>query len=382
MFDEKQTLSDERKSEYVAAQEAAKILGVKPAKLYYYAEREVIRREPGRGHKKFRYNVADLLALKSKLRARRRQDTPELRWMTPRDLPGVLKLDLEVFDHALVGDYSTYAPWLTKNPYIAMAAFSGERCLAYISMLPLPEPTILDVLSGTRDELSIRDEEILTYEEPGEYTLLANSVVINPERPELLYALLGRVMEHWTDQYPERQVARIFAQAASESGDILIQKLFMAPLYRTVENTMLPIHNAYVLDLRRAGATRVIRSFQEAIKRKGAGLQVAPSVVSGLPSFTAPGVEVASSRVAPRQKTEPASPPNLPEGSKPVFVYAREVGIARRRLVDYMERYHLEHIAIPNPKREGESERYLTPEQQEHVRAWLVENGKLTSSDL
>jgi hypothetical protein len=308
MSDEKKSLFSDKNSEYVAAQEAAKILGVKPAKLYYYAERKVIRREPGQGHKKFRYNVEDLLALKAKLRSRRRRDAPELRWMTPRDLPSVLKLDLQVFDHALVGDYNTYAPWLTKNPNIAMAAFNGEQCLAYISMLPLPEPVILDVLSGTRDELSIRDEEILTYDEPGEYTLLANSVVIAPDRPELLYVILGRVMEHWTEQYPGRQVARIFAQAASDSGDILIQKLFMAPLYQTVENTMLPIHNAYVLDLRRAGATRVIRSFQDAIKRKGASLRLAPSVNSGLPSFMAPetpmsGIEVASSRIsAPRQK--------------------------------------------------------------------------------
>jgi len=49
-------------------------------------------------------------------------------------------------------------------------------------------------------------------------------------------------MQHWCEQYPKRYISKIYAQAESNAGDILIQKLFLAP-----RKDLAP--NAYVLNL-------------------------------------------------------------------------------------------------------------------------------------
>jgi hypothetical protein len=133
--------------------------------------------------------------------------------------------------------------------------------LAYIALLPLPENIILDILRGTRPDHSVTVHEVESYDRPGAYTLLALSAVCHPDRPDLLYKLVYHVMDFWLNQYPERFVTKIYAQAASEGGDRLIQHLFMAPRYDLA-------HNAYMLDLARPGASKVVKQFQRRLKEK------------------------------------------------------------------------------------------------------------------
>ncbi|HEY3994322.1 MAG TPA: hypothetical protein VGM01_15745, partial [Ktedonobacteraceae bacterium] len=117
------------------------------------------------------------------------------------------------------------------------------------------------VLSGKRHETNIQNDEIETYERKGEYTLLAESVVVDPDHKEALNTLLSHLTEYWCNQYPDRSISKIYAQAESEHGDILIQKLFFAPLEDLASN-------AFVLNMKRPGASRFIRSFQNCIKEK------------------------------------------------------------------------------------------------------------------
>ena len=58
--------------------------------------------------------------------------------------------------------------------------------LAYIAALPLDQQVILQIMRGEREEISITQDEIQTYQRPGAYTLLANSAVVHPERPDTL----------------------------------------------------------------------------------------------------------------------------------------------------------------------------------------------------
>jgi len=127
--------------------------------------------------------------------------------------------------------------------------------------LPLPEPIILEVLSGTRHETKISTDEIETYERNGGYTLLAESVVTDPDHPEQLDTLLRHLTDYWCKQYPDRYITKIYAHAESRHGGILIQKLFLAPLENLAPN-------AYVLNMARPGASRFVRQFQECIERK------------------------------------------------------------------------------------------------------------------
>lgn len=100
-----------------------------------------------------------------------------------------------------------------------------------------------------------------TYERPGGYTLLANSAVSLPERPDLLNRILLRLMDAWVDRYPERYETGIYSQTVSESGDRMVQHFFMAPRYDLAPN-------AYMLDLARPSASKIVRRFQERLLQK------------------------------------------------------------------------------------------------------------------
>ena len=197
-------------------------------------------------------------------REERKQVATEVTWQKISDLPAILKLDLQVYKDNLVGDIGLYISWAKKNTKITLLSFeSGNRdnVLAYISLVPLQEKVILSILKGERKELSIHPDEVENYEHKGEYTLLAESIVIHPDHPEQLNKVLGAMLAYWCQQYPERYIKKIYADAASEHGDVLVRKLFFSPLY-DVSDT------AYVLDLRKPGISRVVKRFQECLEAK------------------------------------------------------------------------------------------------------------------
>ena len=138
----------------------------------------------------------------------------------------------------------------------------------YIGLIPLPEPIILDILTGKKDEKEITPDEILTYDEPGEYTLLANSAVIHPDYPELANRIIHEIMKYWIDQYPEKRIKRIYTQTVSEQGRTLAKKLYLGPLYTVGENGLTRVEDAYVLDMQEQAVSKVIRQFQASLKTK------------------------------------------------------------------------------------------------------------------
>ncbi len=185
-------------------------------------------------------------------------------WQKISDLPAILKLDLEVYHERYVGDINLYIAWERKNPKITFISFEStnrEKILAYLSMIPLPEQNILEILKGERGEHSISPDEIENYTRKGGYTLLAESAVTHPDHPEQLNHVLRAAFDFWCEQYPERYIEKIYAQAASNHGDMLIRKLFFSPLYGIADD-------AYVLDLRKPGISMIVRKFQEIIAEK------------------------------------------------------------------------------------------------------------------
>jgi hypothetical protein len=185
-------------------------------------------------------------------------------WQKISDLPAILKLDLKVYQENIVGDIGLYISWERKNPNITLLSFESnnrENVLAYISLVPLPEQVILSILKGERPELSISADEVETYERKGKYTLLAESVVIDPDHPEQLNNVLREVLNYWCKQYPDRYIEKIYADAATEHGEMLARKLYFSPLYCISDR-------AYVLDLRKPGISKVIRNFQECLKQR------------------------------------------------------------------------------------------------------------------
>jgi hypothetical protein len=186
-------------------------------------------------------------------------------WLSPRDIPAILRLDQIVYDEFYLAEMEVYRKWSEKNPHLAMAAFdpnsNRQVMYAYIAALPLDEAVIHSVLRGERQETDLLAEEMQTYDRPGGYILLANSAVSLPEYPDLLNRVLLRLMDEWVDRFPERYIKRIYSQTVSESGDRMVQHFFMAPRYDLASN-------AYVLDLARPSASKIIQRFQKRLAEK------------------------------------------------------------------------------------------------------------------
>lgn len=251
------------KTEYVRASEGARLLKMNTKRFFYYVKARQIRVKPGESERKTLYNAADIMRVRKELGIDDRLETI-VDWVKPSDVPATVGLDFIVYQEALIAEINHYLSWVKKNPYLSLAAFDAndrKTTLAYIAMLPLPEETIVQVLRGERSEMDIQAEEILTYDQPGTYTLLVESAVAHPEHPEQLGKVMKGLVNFWCQQYPERSLDKIYAQAVSEKGDILIQKLYFAARYDIAET-------AFMLDLKRPGASRLIREFQSCLKQK------------------------------------------------------------------------------------------------------------------
>lgn len=248
---------------YIPSIEGEKILGVKRNLFFYYVNSGQIKKQERKGEPDL-YSENDILKVKEKRNKRKKKLIAETDWQKISDLPAILKLDFKVYEEKIVGDLSLYISWEKQNPKITLLSFekgNRENVLAYISLVPLPEELIISVLKGEREEVSIKPEEIETYEREGGFTLLAESAVVHPEHPEQLSNVLREVLNFWCSQYPKRYIDKIYAQAATEAGDILIRKLYFSPLYNLSDN-------AYVLDLKKPGISQLVRTFQENLKAK------------------------------------------------------------------------------------------------------------------
>lgn len=259
----------EKQEEYIPADQAIALLGVKAPKFFYHADRGEIRTEapsrPGKGKKNNRYLVADILAVKQRLQEKRHKPAPvKIDWLLSEDIPAGLKLDHQVYGEEIdLAEAAVYQGWRKHNRQITLAAFSLDRkeCYASLQVIPVAETLILDILAGRRTESSISPDEIHAYDTPGAYTLLVTSAVCLKDRPLLLFELLSRYMQFWIDMYPEKYISKVYAQAMSERGIMMVQHLFMTPRYDLA-------YNAYELDMSRPSASRIIRNFKKQLQAK------------------------------------------------------------------------------------------------------------------
>lgn len=243
-------------------------------KLYYRIKAGDILVEEDEGGKM--YEIASILATKRSLLHEEADKKAALskrhiRWTTPDDVIASMILDRAIYHEEYLADIEHYRERKSKNPYTSIAVFDNDKAdtmYAYISLLPLPEETIMDILLGKRDETEITSKDILTYDEPGEYTLLASSAAQHPDYKNLLGGLIHAYMNFWIDKYPERRIKRIYAETVSESGKRMANELRMSTMHIMVDGHIKRIENAYMLDMDEPAASRIIRDFQEKLKAK------------------------------------------------------------------------------------------------------------------
>jgi hypothetical protein len=267
-------MTEDAITRYVAWTEGAAILGVGRSSFFYLVESGQIGAEPGRGPRDGRYSLEDInrvakqraSGIKRKASKKRTHPTPIIiDWLSPKDIPAILRLDQIVYDEMFLAEMERYKQWSEKNGQLAIAAFDAksnrQTMLAYVACLPLDEAVILQIMREHREEVSITQDEIQTYEHKGAYTLLANSAVVHPDHPNLLRRVLQGMINSWVERYPDRYVTKVYAQSVSDQGDRLISSFFMQPRYDLA-------NNAYMLDMARPGRAHLIRAFQDALKAK------------------------------------------------------------------------------------------------------------------
>jgi hypothetical protein len=195
-------------------------------------------------------------------------------------------------------------------------------------------------MRGEREEISITQDEIQSYERPGAYTLLANSAVVHPEHTYLLRRVLQGMIDEWVNRFPERYVRKVYAQSVSEHGDMLISGFFMQPRYDLTGGE----YPAYELDLARPGKSKVIRDFQARLKAKAplpldlqwppvqTPIQPAPTLVAHPPPTSTPVRAALASLLTPStphtdtNKQRSAKEP-LPDDYIPAERFAKDHGI-------------------------------------------------------
>lgn len=253
--------------------EARKALNDIPTTSFYrLVENGKIRRVVLPGRKQALYPKADIDRLLGEsslsIEPQDRTDTepPEIvvDWMTPKDLPALLALDMEAFDEELIGNVSLYYSWWKRNPETCLMAFEEgkrDRVLAQITLLPLKEETILSILRGERGELEIKPEDIETYTREGEYTLLVENAVVRPNHSAAIGPVMHRWAEFWCSQWPQVKIRRIYAQTVSTAGLFMVKKMYFGPLYDIAED-------AYVLDLKHPNPSKFVQGFQQCVEQK------------------------------------------------------------------------------------------------------------------
>jgi hypothetical protein len=252
---------------WVTSREGATLMGIQQTNFLYYVKTGEIAIKPGSTNRKRLYSRADVLKVRRRLAKEAKRSTPApplIDWMYAADVPCGLKLSMQVYNEEVdLAEAAIYQSWRKNNPYLTMAAYSQDRneCYATIQVVPLPEPIILDVLAGRREESSIQPDEILTYNHSGPYNLLVTSATCLPDRPHLLYQVLYRYMQFWIEQYPERYIKRVYAQAVSDSGMKIVQHFFMSPRLDLA-------YNAFMLDLAYPSPARMIREFKRQLEDK------------------------------------------------------------------------------------------------------------------
>ena len=275
LFMNKQILDQYEQDTYVPFSKAIALFSPLDKNAFNYRVRkgEIITRENEIG--KTLYSVQSILELRNRLlkKVSRRDRQPEVivDWLRPTDITAALDLDQMVYQEMFLAEAEVYMAWRRKNPYLSRAAFDARdrrTCYGYLGLIPLPEQVILEILTGKKYEKEITSDEILTYDEPGDYTLFANSAVVHPDYPEVMSKILRSFIDFWYEQYPEKRVKRIYAQVVSDAGRIMAQKLYFGPLYVIQNDQLVRVKDAYVLDMNDVSSSKVMRDFQERLKKK------------------------------------------------------------------------------------------------------------------
>jgi hypothetical protein len=281
---------------FISSSEGASLLGVDRQSFFYYvSSRGIKRRETkGDGKDRYEYSYDDLLRIRESVQARRaarkhnvQSQTDRTRatgnikeaialtdWCKVEDLPYIYALDCQLYGIENSAPPTTTLKWIKANPTTIRMLFDAKNrkeIWGTLTLLPMKEETILQILRGKKSESELEETDILPYEPAKEYTCYVSSLAILPDKRNLLPALIQSVIDYWCD-HPEINIRKLYAFALGaynhmdEENDGLrvIKKLYFSPRYDIAEN-------AWELDLNHYNPSPIIQHFQNCVREKREG---------------------------------------------------------------------------------------------------------------
>ncbi len=101
--------------------------------------------------------------------------------------------------------------------------------------------------------------DLMTYDQPGIFDLYAASAIVRPDKRQHFPLLLNSWFDYWCEQAPTRRIGKMYARILSDTGELMVKKLFFSPMYNISED-------AWMLDVSRPNPSRIVRSFQACMR--------------------------------------------------------------------------------------------------------------------
>lgn len=253
--------------QFVPASEAIKIINLPSATFYRLVnEGKITKHFPSPTSKHGLYDTIELARLKRRMQLETTPvEPPAQDWLKVSDLGNLYNLEIDHYGPD-TGDPGIVRHWIEHNAQLGRIVFNATNrkdLWGAIILLPMKEATILKILRQEMRDVELKPEQdLLLYNEAGVYDLYAASAIIREDKRQHFPLLLSGWFDFFAEQLPGVRIGKIYARILSDSGIMMVKKLFFSPIPHVAKN-------AWELDVSSPNPSRIVQSFQLYMKTKG-----------------------------------------------------------------------------------------------------------------
>ncbi len=97
------------------------------------------------------------------------------------DIINTVELDKLCFEEDEQATVEIYTKWNNKNNDLFTLLYDGDFLVGYINFLPLTDECVDLIRAGKKKDSDITEDDIVNYEDYGNYTCLFVSLVVHPD---------------------------------------------------------------------------------------------------------------------------------------------------------------------------------------------------------